>query len=66
MPIEQSGNCSEFANARHFLNNSELEFGKDLNNWVIQNVLFKVLFPAEFHGQSAVEAATELSDALST
>ena len=46
----------------NFLDNSKLEFGKDLNNWVIQNVLFKVLFPAEFHGQSAVEAAIELSD----
>ena len=46
----------------NFLNNSKIEFGKDLNNWVIQNVLFKVLFPAEFHGQSAVEAAIELSE----
>ena len=45
-----------------FLDSSKIEFGKDLNNWVIQNVLFKVLFPAEFHGQSAVEAAIELSD----
>ena len=44
-----------------FLNNLKIEFGKDLNNWVIQNILFKVLFPAEFHGQSAVEAAIELS-----
>ena len=46
----------------NFLNNSKIEFGKDLNNWVIQNVLFKVLFPAEFHGQSAVEAAIALSE----
>ena len=46
----------------NFLNNSKIEFGKELNNWVIQNVLFKVLFPAEFHGQSAVEAAIELSE----
>ena len=45
-----------------FLANSKIEFGKDLNNWVIQNILFKVLFPAEFHGQSAVEAAIELSE----
>ena len=45
----------------NFLNNSKIEFGKDLNYWVIQNILFKVLFPAEFHGQSAVEAAIELS-----
>ena len=46
----------------NFLNNSKIEFGKELNNWVIQNVLFKVLFPAEFHGQSAVEAAIALSE----
>jgi len=45
-----------------FLDNSKIKFGKDLNNWVIQNILFKVLFPAEFHGQSAVEAAIELSE----
>ena len=45
-----------------FLDNSKLEIGKELNNWVIQNILFKVLFPAEFHGQSAVEAAIELSE----
>ena len=45
-----------------FLGNSKLEFGKELNNWVIQNILFKVLFPAEFHGQSAVEAAIKLSE----
>ena len=45
-----------------FLDNSKLEIGKELNSWVIQNILFKVLFPAEFHGQSAVEAAIELSE----
>jgi len=46
---------------KNYLNNSEIKFGKELNNWVIQNVLFKVLFPAEFHGQSAVEGAIKLS-----
>ena len=40
---------------------NEIKFGKELNDWVIQNVLFKVLFPAEFHGQSAVEGAIKLS-----
>ena len=45
-----------------FLDNLKLEFGKELNSWVIQNILFKVLFPAEFHGQSAVEAAIKLSE----
>ena len=44
-----------------YLNDSEIKFGKELNDWVIQNVLFKVLFPAEFHGQSAVEGAIKLS-----
>ncbi len=44
-----------------FMKDSNLIFGKDLDDWVIQNVLFKVLYPAEFHGQSAVEAATQLS-----
>jgi 2-methylcitrate dehydratase len=39
-----------------------LTFGKSLDNWVINNVLFKVLYPAEFHGQSAVEAAVQLSE----
>ena len=44
-----------------YLNDSGIKFGKELNDWVIQNVLFKVLFPAEFHGQSAVEGAIKLS-----
>ncbi len=46
---------------KNYLNDLKLEFGKPLNDWVIQNVLFKVLFPAEFHGQSAVECAIGLS-----
>ena len=49
---------------KNYLNDSEIKFGKELNDWVIQNVLFKVLFPAEFHGQSAVEGAIKLSKEL--
>ena len=45
-----------------FLNNQKLSFGKDLSDWVVENVLFKVLYPAEFHGQSAIEASIKLSD----
>ena len=45
-----------------YFENETLEFGKTLDNWVINNVLFKVLYPAEFHGQSAVEAAVQLAD----
>jgi len=45
-----------------YLENTEITFGKPLDNWVINNVLFKVLYPAEFHGQSAVEAAVQLAE----
>ena len=45
-----------------FLNNQKLSFGKDLSDWGVENVLFKVLYPAEFHGQSAIEASIKLSD----
>ncbi len=45
-----------------FLNNQNLSFGKDLSDWVVENILFKVLYPAEFHGQSAIEASVKLSD----
>ena len=45
-----------------FLDDEILMFGKDLSDWVIQNILYKVLYPAEFHGQSAVEASFKLSD----
>ena len=45
-----------------FFEDEVMTFGKSLDNWVINNVLFKVLYPAEFHGQSAVEAAVQLSE----
>ena len=45
-----------------FLDDDILSFGKDPSDWVIQNILYKVLYPAEFHGQSAVEASFKLSD----
>ena len=49
-----------------FMANSTLEFGKELDTWVMKNVLFKVLYPAEFHGQSAIEAAISLSSEFLT
>jgi 2-methylcitrate dehydratase len=46
---------------------SEVLFGKapvtlarPLGNYVMENVLFKISFPAEFHAQTAVEAAMRL------
>lgn len=43
-----------------FFKGNKLQLNHDFSNYVIENILFKVLFPAEFHGQTAVEAAIEL------
>jgi len=37
-----------------------IELPRPLGSYVMENVLFKVSFPAEFHAQTAVEAAFEL------
>jgi 2-methylcitrate dehydratase len=34
--------------------------GRELESYVMENVLFKISFPAEFHGQTAVECAIQL------
>ena len=36
--------------------------GRTLTSYVMENVLFKISFPAEFHGQTAVECAFQLHD----
>ncbi len=38
---------------------------QDLGSYVIENILFKVTFPAEFHAQTAVECAFKLHDKVS-
>ncbi|WP_223669068.1 bifunctional 2-methylcitrate dehydratase/aconitate hydratase [Kangiella shandongensis] len=35
-------------------------FQRDFGSYVMENILFKISYPAEFHGQTAVEAATRL------
>ncbi len=35
-------------------------FARDLGSYVMENILFKVSFPAEFHAQTAVECAIRL------
>lgn len=37
-----------------------LRLGRPLGTHVVENILFKVGYPAEFHGQTAVEAAVQL------
>ncbi|MDR9169998.1 2-methylcitrate dehydratase [Burkholderia multivorans] len=39
-------------------------FQRPYGTYVMENVLFKIAFPAEFHAQTAVEAALQLHDAL--
>ncbi len=41
-----------------------LSFSQPYGSYVMENVLFKISFPAEFHAQTAVEAALELHGAV--
>ena len=43
-----------------WFNGEEITLERDLDAYVMENILFKVSFPAEFHAQTAVEAAFEL------
>jgi len=38
----------------------EIKLSRPLGSYVMENVLFKIAFPAEFHAQTAVEAAFKL------
>ena len=42
----------------------EFRFERDFGTYVAENVLFKISYPAEFHAQSAVEAAMRLHGML--
>lgn len=42
----------------------EFTFQRDFGSYVMENVLFKVSFPAEFHAQTAAEAAMTLHSIL--
>ena len=39
---------------------NQFEFDRDYGSYVMENVLFKISYPAEFHAQTAVEAAVTL------
>lgn len=40
------------------------KFQRSYGSYVMENILFKISFPAEFHSQTAVEAAMQLHDQL--
>ncbi|PHQ78335.1 MAG: 2-methylcitrate dehydratase [Coxiella sp. (in: Bacteria)] len=42
-----------------------LKFQRDYGSYVMENILFKISFPAEFHAQTAVEAAVTLHPQIS-
>lgn len=44
---------------------NEFEFQRPYGSYVMEHVLFKISFPAEFHSQTAVEAAVKLHDEVS-
>ncbi|TXK85915.1 bifunctional 2-methylcitrate dehydratase/aconitate hydratase [Paenibacillus sp. N3.4] len=43
-------------------NGQELKLARPLDCYVMENVLFKITFPAEFHAQTAVECAFKLHE----
>jgi 2-methylcitrate dehydratase len=43
---------------------NEFKFQRPFGAYVMENVLFKISFPAEFHSQTAVEAAMQLHPAV--
>ena len=40
------------------------EFERPFGSYVMENILFKISYPAEFHAQTAVECAMQLHDAV--
>tara|TARA_R110000868_G_scaffold411409_3_gene703799 strand:- start:6485 stop:7912 length:1428 start_codon:yes stop_codon:yes gene_type:complete len=45
-------------------NGKAFELNQDFNSYVMENVLFKISFPAEFHAQTAVECAMQLHEQM--
>lgn len=37
---------------------------RDLGSYIMENVLFKISYPAEFHGQTAVEMSIKIHQLL--
>ena len=45
---------------------NSFKFQRDYGSYVMENVLFKISFPAEFHAQTAVEAACTLHESVAS
>lgn len=44
----------------------DINLSRELGSYVIENILFKIAYPAEFHAQTAVEAALSLHPVIKT
>ena len=47
-------------------NGNQLSLSQPFGSYVMENVLFKISFPAEFHAQTAVEAAIKLHESVAS
>ena len=47
-----------------FFKGKQFKFQRDFGSYVMENVLFKISFPAEFHSQTAVECAMDIHGEL--
>jgi 2-methylcitrate dehydratase len=47
-------------------NHKEIKLAQPLKYYVMENVLFKIAYPAEFHGQTAVECAIKIHYQIKT
>ena len=45
-------------------NGERFKFQRSYGEYVIENILFKISYPAEFHGQTAVEASIKLHSSI--
>lgn len=43
---------------------NSITLGRELDTYVMDNILFKISFPAEFHAQTAIECAIQLHDQI--
>jgi 2-methylcitrate dehydratase len=55
-----SAHCQKWGFQDVLFNGQTVRLGRPLGSYVMENILFKVSFPAEFHAQTAVEAAIQL------
>lgn len=46
---------------KNMMHGNDIDLERDLSDYVVNNILFKADFPAEFHAQTGAEAAMELN-----